>query len=293
MSPTPGSRRWLAESTPDCPTRRAGSIGPRWQAATSPVTTTVYDQGLIVVSEPPRLTSDPLPDGPVAQMEARHAGPIVTAPGALPRAGADAARVARGRGSGPARRQAGLHPGPGPRPHDGRPERLHRGRGLHRRRRVPMDAHFRSDALRRHDRATSAATAGRWPDWSSTRTGFSTRPGGKAAGRGERSVRSSPARFRATARELCPGDERRRTRDSGRGLLRHQPGQPVRLLHGVPMGGVHRVRAAADPDRGLHAGPCRLGGRPRRGRHRRRPHGPVAGRQVGGRKARVHPGTGR
>ena len=73
--------------------------------------------------------------------------------------------------------------------------------------------------------------------------------------------------------ELCDGDEWRRQRGGGRGLLRHQPGQRVRLLYGVPMGGVHRVRAAADPDGRLHAGPCRFGGRPRRGRHRRRPTG--------------------
>ena len=85
--------------------------------------------------------------------------------------------------------------------------------------------------------------------------------------------------------ELCHGDERRRARDRGRRLVRHRPGQSVRPLYGLPMGGVHRVRASADPGWRLHTGPGRVGGRPRRGRLRRRPERPAAGRQVGGRKA--------
>ena len=97
---------------------------------------------LLPVTSPQR---QPLPRFRQHDKEARHAGSIVTAPGASFRAGAGGARVARDRGSGPARRQAGLHPHRGPRPHVGRAERLHRGRRLHRRRRVPVDAHFRSD----------------------------------------------------------------------------------------------------------------------------------------------------
>ena len=139
---------------------------------------------------------------------------------------------------------------------------------------------------------TSAATARRWPERSSTRTRFSKRPGGRVEGRGARSVRSSCA-VPCSIGELCHGDEWRRARGGGRRLVRHRPGQSVPPFYGLQMGAATgyvllptqtgdytRAQAVSADGRVVVGIDAALTGLRR-------------GVEAGGRKARVHPGTAR